>query len=233
MRISHMCISHTHERRDPGTRMPHDGERPPACELALACASTPCGSPETGRKCLARSPRWLDDRDAQIHDRCDTAAPCVSPTAWRAGTAAADEPNPPDRVLHEAAQVCRAAPARESSDEALALALALAWSAVTSPMGRGTGTRSCCRLPISAPGHRRTRSRARAGAAGRARRWGARRRRRATARGLSAGRTGACGPRRPSSRAARRWRPPCRGRPPAGPRSRRASVRRWDSRSPA
>jgi hypothetical protein len=50
---------------------------------------------------------------------------------------------------------------------------------------------------------------------------------------LSAGRTGACGPRRPSSRAARRWRSPCRGRPPAGPRSRRASVRRSDSRSPA
>lgn len=49
---------------------------------------------------------------------------------------------------------------------------------------------------------------------------------------LSAGRTGACGPRRPSSRAARRWRPPCRGRPPAGPRSRRASARRSDSRSP-
>lgn len=54
----------------------------------------------------------------------------------------------------------------------------------------------------------------------------------AVARPLSAGRTGACGPRRPSSRAARRWRPPCRGRPPAGPRSRRASARRSDSRSP-
>lgn len=54
----------------------------------------------------------------------------------------------------------------------------------------------------------------------------------AVARPLSAGRTGACGPRRPSSRAGRRWRPPCRGRPPAAPRSRRASARRSDSRSP-